>query len=112
MTQQQARESQVVVLHVSDKVQDVQRAIDSARRLSKTFAGVRVRIIINGQALDAATGLRPDQLPPETTVGVCAVGLANRGIDAAELAEGVEVVPAAPIAIAQAQFAGAAYVRL
>lgn len=112
MSEQRTGQARTVVLHASDKVQDVQRAIDSARRLGEAFEGVRVRIIINGQALDAATGRRPDRLPPETTVGVCAVGLANRGIDAAQLPAGIQVVPAAPIAIAQEQFAGAAYVRL
>jgi len=101
-----------VVLHVSDAPADLARATDNARLIAEQYPGVRVRVIVNGAALE---GLRvPDgvDVPPGVEVAACAIGLGRRGIDRAALPPGVEVVPAAVPAIVAAQLGGAVYVRI
>lgn len=112
MTNQSISSSRAVVLHAADRADDVQRAVSTAAALRKAFPEARVRIIINGEALTAASTLDTDGLPDGASVAVCAIGLHRRGIEESEVPDGVEVIPAAPIAIVEEQFAGAAYLRL
>lgn len=104
--------ARAVVIHVSDSPQDVQRAISTAGSLREAFPGVRVRIIVNGEALTAVASMTPQQLPDDVEVAACSIGLRRRDIDEDSLPEGVEVIAAAPVAIVEEQFNGAAYLRL
>jgi uncharacterized protein len=53
-----------------------------------------------------------DAVPADLEVAARALGLARHGIQAADLPTGIGTVPSAPVALAAAQFAGAAYIRL
>lgn len=100
-----------VVLHVSTHPDDVPRAIGSARLLAAE--GWTVRIIVNGPALG---GLLTDAAALPAVAGVsiaaCETGMRGRGIQAENLAPGTGTVPSAVVALAQAQRAGAAYIRV
>lgn len=101
-----------VVVHASDRPQDLERAVSTAGALRSAFPGVRVRIVVNGAALTGIPDFEVGRLPDDTTLAVCAVGLGRRGIEESTVPDGVEIVPAAPLAIAAEQFDGAAYIRL
>lgn len=101
-----------VILHASDDPADVQRALDSAAGIASADLGVRVRIIVNGPALEGLTGSEAVSLPEGTEVAACSVGMGKRGIDADDLRPDVQTVPSAVRAIVEAQLAGAAYVRI
>lgn len=96
-----------VVVHVSEDPADVERAVSTAASLREAFPDAEVRVIVNGAALE---GLRAGE--PLPGVEACAVGLGRRGIDAGSLRDGVKVIPSAAIALAEAQFDGAAYLRI
>ncbi|MGB4137119.1 MAG: hypothetical protein WA971_11175 [Microbacterium sp.] len=104
--------TRAVVIHASDAQEDIQRAVATAAALSDAYPGARIRIIVNGEALNAISQLDPEDVPAGVGVGVCSVGLRRRGIDESGVPEGVEVVPTAPLAIVEEQFNGAAYLRL
>ncbi|MBN9216224.1 MAG: hypothetical protein ABS62_04840 [Microbacterium sp. SCN 70-200] len=99
--------SRRVVVHVSDDPGDLDRAVSTAQSLRDAFPDAEVRVIVNGPALD---GLREGQAPPG--VEACAIGLQRRGIDAASLRAVVEVIPSAATVLVEAQFEGAAYIRI
>lgn len=105
-------DDRAVVIHAVNAPEDVQRAVGTAATLRETFPGVRVRIIVNGEALNAVPALDPASVPEGVRVGVCSVGLQRRSIDAADVPPGVEIVPTAPVAIVEEQWGGAAYIRL
>ncbi|WP_353114054.1 hypothetical protein [Microbacterium sp.] len=110
--------SETVVLHVSDAPADVARALGSARTLREADLALTVRIIVNGAALDGlASGAHGVEIPgaefPDgTTVEACRIGMGKRGIPADALRPGVGIVPAAVVAIVEAQQSGASYVRI
>lgn len=101
-----------VVLHVVDAIEDIDRAVSTARTLRESFPGIRVTIIINGPALEGLPGLDIRTVPEGTGVSACSVGLRRRSVDESALPEGVQVVPTAPEVIVREQLAGAAYIRL
>lgn len=102
----------VVVLHASTEAGDVQRALSAAATLRAKGPRVRVRIIVNGAALDGVTGTDPVDPPPDTDVEACLTGMEKRGISTDQLRPAVRTVPAAVVALTQAQFDGAAYIRI
>lgn len=103
--------SQVVLIHVTQSEHDVARGVRAASELSRSHPELRVRVIVNGSALDGL--LAPGQLiPAGVEVDACSIGLGKRSIDVAGLPSGVEVVHSAVEEIALAQLAGAAYIRL
>lgn len=99
--------SRQVVVHASDDSADLDRAVATAQSLRDAFPDTEVRVIVNGPALD---GLREGQALPD--VEACAIGLGSRGIDPASLRAGVEIIPSAAAALIEAQFEGAAYLRI
>lgn len=101
-----------VILHVSDDPADVQRALDAAAELQRADPGTRVRVIVNGPALAGLTGTDAVDVPENTEVAACSVGLDRRGVDPDDLRPEVRTVPSAVTAIVEAQRAGAAYVRI
>jgi intracellular sulfur oxidation DsrE/DsrF family protein len=101
-----------VIIHVSDAPADLARATDNARLVAEQYPGARVRVIINGAALEGLRTADGISVPEGIEVGACAIGLGRRGIDASSLPVGVEVVPAAVPAIVAAQLEGAVYVRI
>ncbi|MBD7994613.1 hypothetical protein H9639_04815 [Arthrobacter sp. Sa2CUA1] len=106
------QDHRVVVLHASNEPADVERALAAAETLRTKGLPAHVRIIVNGAALDGLTGTEPVSLPPDTEVEACLVGMGKRGITTNQLRPAVRTVPAAVAALAQAQFDGAAYIRL
>lgn len=101
-----------VVLHVADAPADLERAIASAQALREEMPDCEVRIIVNGPALAGVTGETPVVAPDGVRVAACAIGLARRGDDPSTLRPGITSVPGASAALAQAQFEGAAYLRV
>lgn len=102
----------VVVLHASNDPGDVQRALAAAATLGAGQPQTGIRVIVNGAALDGLTGTDPVVLPANTEVEACLVGMGKRGITVDQLRPAVLTVPAAVVALAQAQFTGAAYIRI
>lgn len=106
----------VVVLHASTDPGDVQRALSAAETLAaalgETDPQLHIRIIVNGAALDGLTGTEAVILPANTGVEACLNGMGRRGLTTDQLRPAVGTVPAAVVALAQAQFAGAAYIRI
>lgn len=102
-----------VVLHVSDKPADVARAIGSARTLHRFRPEASIRIIVNGPAI---TGVTRDadalELPDFATVEACEVGMKTHRIAAEDLQPGVATTESAIVALTDAQWGGAAYVRI
>ena len=102
----------VVLLHASNEPGDVQRALAAVATLGAGQPQTGIRVIVNGAALDGLTGSDPVVLPANTEVEACLVGMGKRGITVDQLRPAVLTVPAAVVALAQAQFAGAAYIRI
>ena len=102
-----------VVLHVSDAAEHLPRATAAATTLREARPGTRVRIIVNGPALDAvvADGV-PLTVDEATSVEACELGLGRRGLDPEALQPGVRTVGSAVIALFDAQQAGASYIRI
>ncbi|MFK4760128.1 hypothetical protein ACI3KS_04255 [Microbacterium sp. ZW T5_45] len=111
MKENQSR-GRAVVIHAFDAPEDVPRAVGTASTLREAFPDARVRIIVNGAALGAVPALAPEDVPDGVEVGVCRIGLHRRNIDEADIPDGVEIIPTAPVAIVEEQWAGAAYIRL
>lgn len=105
--------SQNVVLHISTAPADVARAIGSAATLHRARPAARIRIIVNGPAI---TGVTRDAealvLPEFATVEACEVGMRAHAISADALQEGILTTPSAIVALSDAQWAGAAYIRI
>lgn len=102
-----------VLLHVSGQPADVARAIGMAGILHGERPETRIRIIVNGPAIPGvAVGAAP--LPPTevATVEACEGGLRGHRIPVDQLQPGVITVPAATVALSDAQFDGAAYIRV
>lgn len=105
-------QNRVVVLHASTDPADVRRALDAAATLETSDPDLHVRIIVNGPALSGLTGRDPVEVPANTRVEACLVGMGKRGITVDQLRPAVGTVSSAVAALAQAQFAGAAYIRI
>lgn len=105
--------SRTVLLHVSDRPEDIVRAIGIAETLHGARPETRIRIIVNGPAIP---GVAADATPlPSTdaaTVEACEGGLRNHRIPLDALQPGILTVPAAVVALSDAQFEGAAYIRI
>jgi len=102
-----------VVLHVSDRPEDVGRSIGSASTLHKARPDAIIRIIVNGGAIVGLTlGAAPIEMPTFATVEACEVGMRSRGISVDALQPGVVTTASAIVALADAQLGGAAYVRI
>lgn len=80
--------------------------------LAGALTGFKVRIVVNGAALQGLLGPGALRLPRGANVDACAIGLESRDIDRSTLMPGIGVVPSAAVALVQAQLAGAAYLRL
>lgn len=105
-------EGRAVIVHAFERPEDLQRAVGTAATLREAFPDARIRIIVNGEALGAVPALTRDEVPDGIEVGVCRVGLRRRNIDEADVPDGVEIIPTAPVAIVEEQWRGAAYIRL
>ena len=103
---------QDVVLHVSDDPADVQHGLDAAARTVAALPDAHVRVIVNGPALAGVTGTEAVELPRNTRLEACRTGMQGRGITEAELRPGIQTVPAAVVALIEAQAAGSTYVRI
>lgn len=106
-------ESQAVVFHCSNAVEDVQRAIAAASAVATEDPGIRATVIVNGPALE---GLRQTaqelELPEGIEVNACRIGLSKRDIPPDELQPGIELTDSAVVALTRAQLRGAAYIRI
>lgn len=102
----------MAIIHVSDGPDDVRRALNAAQGLRAALPKTRVGIVINGDALHAVPTMSDLDVPEGVEVAACAIGLHRRSISEAEIPAGVDIVPAVPVAIIEAQLNGAAYLRL
>lgn len=102
-----------VVLHCSDAAEDVQRAVAAASTITTDDPSIRAEVIVNGAALE---GLRLASPPVEpgarVSVRACSMGLSKRGIPSSDLQTEVGLTDSAVVALSQAQFEGAAYLRI
>ena len=113
MTDEPMTEEPTVVLHVSDRPEDIIRAIGTARTLHEKRPSYRLRIIVNGPAVQGATrGADAIAVPDFVAVDVCEVALRGRGIPLGDVQEGLGTVASAAVALVDAQVAGAAYIRV
>lgn len=102
-----------VVLHVSDRAEDVPRAVAAAEALKQGNPGLDVRIIVNGPALNGVTdSAHPITAAGAATVEACALGMKRRSLPLETLQPDVLTVASSVVAIVEAQLAGAAYVRI
>lgn len=102
-----------VILHVSDKADDVPRAAAAAETITQSNPGLKVRIIVNGPALNGVTDSAEKVIPGEaTTVEACELGMQRRSLPLETLQPNVLTVSSSILAIVEAQLAGAAYVRI
>ncbi|OIU88688.1 MULTISPECIES: DsrE family protein [unclassified Microbacterium] len=105
-----------VLLHVSSRPEDVARSIGTARTLHRSRPDHRIRIIVNGPAITGvtadATPLDLSHLPATAVIEACEVGMRAHDIVAEQLQPGVTTVASAVVALVDAQFAGAACVRI
>ncbi|MFJ4045785.1 hypothetical protein ACIPV2_08585 [Microbacterium sp. NPDC089987] len=108
--------SRTVVIHVTTDPADVARSINSARILHKDRPEHRIRIIVNGPAITGVTrsadALAIDKLPEGAAIEACEGGMRAHEIAVEDLQDGIRTVPAAIVALTDAQFEGAAYIRL
>ena len=102
-----------VLLHVSGQPADVARAIGMADILHGERPETLIRIIVNGPAIPGVA-IDAAPLPPTAvaTVEACEGGLRGHRIPVGRLQSGVITVPAATVALSNAQFDGAAYIRV
>lgn len=106
----------IVMLHVTDRPEDVARAILSSRTLHKARPAYGIRIIVNGAALaglttDAAP-LDVEHLPENATLEACEVGMRAHDIAPDALQRGVSTTASAIAALSDGQLSGAAYIRI
>lgn len=105
--------SSTVLLHVSDRPEDIARALGSARTLHERRPEFSIRIIVNGPAITGVTVDAPAlELSDASTVEACEVGMRSRGILAEDLQAGIRTTPSAIVALSDGQLDGAAYVRI
>ncbi|WP_261663116.1 DsrE family protein [Deinococcus sp. Marseille-Q6407] len=106
-----------VVLHVSDPA-NLNHALANAENLWAARPGAAARLVLNGQAVTALQGHNKvtARLAAATRQGLevqaCHNALEAYEIDQASLPSGVTVVPAGVVALAEAQAAGFAYIRV
>lgn len=67
---------------------------------------------MNGPALTGLIGDEELETPPGVQIQACEVGMKGRGLDRSDLRPGVGTVDSAAAALADAQLAGAAYIRI
>ena len=105
--------SHTVLLHVSDRPEDITRALGSARTLHSRRPEFSIRIIVNGPAIAGLTVDAPAlELSDAATVEACEVGMRGHGIRTEQLQPGIRTTASAVVALSDAQFDGAAYVRI
>ncbi|QDZ14178.1 DsrE family protein [Humibacter ginsenosidimutans] len=103
----------VILLHVSDSPEDVARAVAASSSLTGSRPGLRVRIIVNGAALEGVTETAESVTTQEnTTVEACQVGMRRREISPDQLQPEVQTVESALTTLVDAQLAGAVYIRI
>lgn len=101
-----------VVLHASDGPEDVDRATAAGAAIIRADPALRVRVIVNGPALDRLISTAERVAPVDgVTVQACQVGMRRRGIEDG-LQPGIQTVASAVVSIVQAQREGASYVRI
>lgn len=105
-------EKKMVVLHASHAPADVARALDAARGLAKVHPDLDIHVMVNGDAIEGLTSDAAKQIPDGVQVQACSIGLRNHGVDAAQISQGVELIPGAVTAIVEAELAGALYIRI
>ncbi|MBM7466227.1 hypothetical protein [Microbacterium esteraromaticum] len=106
-------DQRTVLLHVSDRPDDIARAIGIAHTLHDARPEYSIRIIVNGPAVRGATrDADPLEVPGFASIEICEGGLRGRGIPVDSLQPGVVTTASAAVAIADAQFDGAAYNRV
>ena len=106
-------DQRTALLHVSDRPEDITRAIGIAHALHEGRPEYGIRIIVNGPAVRGATrDADPLDVPDFASIEICEGGLRGRGIPVDSLQPGVVTTASAAVAIADAQFAGAAYNRV
>lgn len=102
-----------VLLHASAQPGDVARAIGMAGILHTERPETRIRIIVNGPAIPGvAAASAPLPMTDDSAIEACEGGLRSHRIGVDELQPGVITVPAAVVALSDAQFDGAAYIRV
>ncbi|MFC9985062.1 hypothetical protein ACFU0W_12920 [Microbacterium keratanolyticum] len=105
--------SRDVVIHVSDAPAGVARAIGSASTLHRFHPDAQIRIIVNGPAITGVTRDAEElRLPAFATVEACEVGMRAHALEPAALQPGILTTPSAIAALSDAQWAGAAYIRI
>lgn len=104
--------TRAAVIHGDRLPEDFHRGIDVATRLKQVEPDLLVRVILNGKAVAEAVGTESLNLVDGVSVEVCQVALKKLGFVPGDVRPGVDVVPMAAHAILDAQFAGAAYLRL
>ncbi|QMU96900.1 hypothetical protein FVO59_06440 [Microbacterium esteraromaticum] len=103
----------IALLHVSDRPEDISRAIGIAHTLHEARPGYGIRIIVNGPAVRGATlDADPLEVPGFASIEICEGGLRARDIPVDALQSGVTTTASAAVALADAQFDGAAYNRV
>ena len=103
----------IALLHVSDRPEDIKRAIGIAHTLHEGRPEYGIRIIVNGPAVRGATrDADPLDVPDFASIEICEGGLRGRDIPFDSLQPGVVTTASAAVAIADAQFDGAAYNRV
>ena len=103
----------IVLLHVSDRPEDISRAIGTAHTLHDARPEYGIRIIVNGPAVRGATrDAEPLEVPDFASVEICEGGLRARHIPIDTLQASVTTTPSAAVALADAQFDGSAYNRI
>lgn len=102
-----------VLLHVSTDGHDITRALGIAGILHEERPDTRVRIIVNGPAVPGLTvDAAPLTITGAATVEACEGGMRGHDITVEQLQPGVITVPSAAVALSDAQFDGAAYIRV
>lgn len=101
-----------VLIHVVDG--DPRRAARVATNALAQRDDVSIEIVLQGPVIDAVTApaVWLSELPANTTLLVCANSLNTFGLDHSDIVAPAAVIPAAVAHIAEAQWAGAAYVRV
>ena len=106
-------EQRTAILHVSDHPEDIARAIGIARTVHAARPSCALRIIVNGPAVRGSTKhADPLPVPDFVSVEICEGGLRAREIPFDAIQDGLTTVPSAAVALADAQFDGAAYIRV
>lgn len=107
-----------VVVHLAEGAPDRHRAVlQNVRNLMRALTGVPVELVTHGPGVDLALGVSAERnaltelMAEGLTVQACRNTLDARGLDAAELTVGVDVVDSGVAHLARRQFDGWAYLR-